>query len=129
MKLLNIIEEFNISMNSDSSEGVNQIASFSEALFVNVKMLGIYEEEPRTFHIMIMVVVPTNVDGCEATVHIKAIVNEEFINCIESDIDHLRKYALDSLFWAFIVADSTLYLAKDGKYHPQKFSYYAPNEM
>lgn len=101
---------------------------FSEASFVGIKMQEYHDAEQNVYDVILTILLKDE-NSSEIYAIIDAIVNEDFIYCISSEDFNDRKIALDSLFWAIIVADQTLYLQEDGKYHPQKFSYYVPNEM
>ncbi len=128
MKLLNIIKEWNFCSKEGDTSMHRCIPPFSKASFVEIKMQDYHDTEQHAYDVTLTILLKDE-RGFEIYAIIGAIVNDDFIYCISSDNPDDRKIALDSLFWAIIVANQTLYLQEDGKYHPQKFSYYAPHEM
>ena len=128
MKLLNIIKEWRFCSKERDTPMHCSLPPFSEASFVGIKMQEYHDTEQHAYDATFTILLKDE-NSSDIYAIIDAIVNDDFIYCISSDDANDRKIALDSLFWAIIVADQTLYLQEDGKYHPQKFSYYAPHEM
>jgi hypothetical protein len=128
MKLLNIIKEWKFCSKEIDTPVHCSLPPFSEASFVDIKMQEYHDTEQHAYDAIFTILLKDE-NGSDIYAIIDAIVNDDFIYCISSYDANDRKIALDSLFWAIIVADQTLYLQEDGKYHPQKFSYYAPHEM
>lgn len=128
MKLLNIIKEWEFYSKEKDASMHHSLPPFSEASFVEIKMQDYHDAEQNAYDVTLTILLKTE-NGSDIYAIIDAIVNDDFIYCISSDDANDRKIALDSLFWAIIVADQTLYLQDESKHYPQKFSYYAPHEM